>query len=271
MLACCILLIPWALSGDTGISSLIQGLAGRSGEYTSLFNEKGLDVLLSFGLPTAVGLIAAPFGDQCFWQRAFSVRKDKIGCAFRLGALFFAAVPFSMGLLGFIAAGSGYIARDASMVNFELVSSLFPKWVMLPFLFMVISGLLSTTDSNLCAVASLTSDFNGGMRAAKGSMLMLLVLAVCIANMPGLAVTDLFLIYGALRATTMLPTVLTLKGKVLSAGGVTAGIMASLVAGMPIFIIGTIAGSAAMKTIGSLCALLLSGTICMATVPKKGA
>lgn len=271
MLACCVLLIPWALSGDTGISSLIQGLAGRSGEYTSLFNEKGLEVLLSFGLPTAVGLIAAPFGDQCFWQRAFSVRKDKIGCAFRLGALFFAAVPLSMGLLGFIAAGSGYIARDASMVNFELVSSLFPKWVMLPFLFMVISGLLSTTDSNLCAVASLTSDFNGGMRAAKGSMLGLLVLAVCIANIPGLAVTDLFLIYGALRATTMLPTVLTLKGKVLSAGGVTAGIMASLVAGMPIFIIGTIAGSAAMKTIGSLCALLLSGTICMATVPKKGA
>jgi len=62
----------------------------------------------------------------------------------------------------------------------------------------VISGLLSTTDSNVCAVASLTSDFGGGMRAAKGSMLALLVLAIVIANIPGLAVTDLFLIYGAL-------------------------------------------------------------------------
>lgn len=271
MLACCVLLIPWALSGDTGVSSLIQGLAGSSGEYTSLFNKKGLEVLFSFGLPTAVGLIAAPFGDQCFWQRAFSIREDKIGRAFRLGALFFAAVPLSMGILGFIAAGSGYTAWDAGMVNFELVTSQFPKWVMLPFLFMVISGLLSTADSNLCAVASLTSDFGGGIREAKGSMLVLLLLAIGIANIPGLAVTDLFLIYGTLRATTMLPTVLTLKGKVLSAGGVTAGIMASLVAGMPIFIIGTIAGSAAMKTTGSLCALILSGTICMATVPKKGA
>lgn len=157
------------------------------------------------------------------------------------------------------------------MVNFELVSSLFPGWVMLPFLFMVISGLLSTTDSNLCAVASLTSDFGGGMGTAKGSMLALLVLAIGIANIPGLAVTDLFLIYGALRATTMLPTVLTLKGKVLSADGVTAGVVASLVIGMPIFVIGTVTGSAAMKTAGSLCALLLSGVICMVTAPRKGA
>ena len=108
-------------------------------------------------------------------------------------------------------------------------------------------------------------------RSAKGSMLTLLVMAIAIANIPGLAVTDLFLIYGALRATTMLPTVLTLKGKSLSAGGVTAGIVASLVIGMPIFVIGTVTGSAAMKTAGSLCALLISGTICMVTAPRKGA
>lgn len=271
MLACCALLVPWALSGDTGLSSLVTGLAGHSGEYTSLFNKKGLEVLLAFGVPTAVGLIAAPFGDQCFWQRAFSIREDKIGGAFQLGALFFAVVPLSMGVLGFIAAGSGYVVQDAGMVNFELVSSLFPEWVMLPFLFMVISGLLSTTDSNLCAVASLTSDFGGSMGAAKGSMLALLVQAIVIANIPGLAVTDLFLVYGALRATTMLPTVLTLKGKSLSASGVTAGIASSLVIGMPVFIVGTITGSAAMKTAGSLCALLLSGVICMVTAPRKGA
>lgn len=271
MLACCVLLIPWALSSGTGVSDLMQGLAGFSGEYTSLFNGKGLEVFLAFGLPTAVGLIAAPFGDQCFWQRAFSVRKDKIGRAFQLGALLFAVVPLSMGILGFIAAGAGYAAQDAGMVNFELVTSPFPQWVMLPFLFMVISGLLSTTDSNLCAVASLTRDFEGGMGAAKGAMLALLVLAVGIANIPGLTVTGLFLVYGALRATTMLPTVLTLKGKRLTAKGVFCGVMASLCVGMPIFIAGTISGNAALKTAGCLCAVLLSGIVCLATAPRKGA
>lgn len=269
MLACCALFIPWALQGG-GAHDLLNGLAGVSGEYGHLFDARGLEVLFSFGLPTAIGLLSAPFGDQCFWQRAFSIRKDKIGRAFHLGALLFAIVPLSMGVLGFIAAGSGYVAENAGMVNFELVTSLFPAWAMLPFLFMLISGLLSTADSNLCAVASLTSDFGAGMGAAKGSMVAMLAPAIGIANIPGLAVTDLFLIYGTLRATTMLPTLLTLKGKALRPGGVTAGVITSLMVGMPVFIAGTVLGSAALKTAGSLCALLLSGVICLATAPRKG-
>jgi len=269
MLGCCALLVPWALSSDTGVSDLIRGLTGASGEYTSLFSAKGIDVLLSFGIPTVVGLIAAPFGDQCFWQRAFSIREDKVGGAFKLGALMFAVVPLSMGILGFIAAGSGYAAQETGMVNFELVTNLFPAWVMLPFLFMVISGLLSTTDSNLCAIASLTSDFNGSMRTAKAAMLVQLTLAIGIANIPGLTVTDLFLLYGALRATTMLPTVLTLNGKKLSAGGVAAGIATSILIGMPVFVFGTMSGSAIVKTAGSLLAVLLSGCVCLITAPRS--
>lgn len=268
MLACCALLVPWALS-DGGIADLVNGLGGASGEYMHLFDSKGIEVLFAFGLPTAIGLIAAPFGDQCFWQRAFSIREDRIGKAFKLGALFFAIVPLSMGILGYIAAGSGYVAADAGMVNLEMVTSMFPEWVMLPFLFMLLSGLLSTVDSNLCAAASLTSDFGGSMKAAKGSMIALLALAIGIANIPGLAVTDLFLIYGTLRATTMLPTVLTLKGKMLSAGGVAGGIAASLVIGMPIFVIGTIAGDSTLKTIGCLFAVLISGIVALLTAPRK--
>lgn len=269
MLACCALLVPWVLSANTGAADMIRGLSGASGEYTSLFNANGWEVLLSFGLPTAIGLIAAPFGDQCFWQRAFSIREDKVGGAFRLGALMFAVVPLSMGILGFIAAGSGYVAHENGMVNFELVSSLFPAWVMLPFLFMVISGLLSTADSNLCAAASLTSDFGGDMRAAKVAMLAQLAAAIAIANIPGLAVTDLFLIYGTLRATTMLPTVLTLNGKALSPGGVTAGVVASLAVGMSVFIMGTVCSNAVLKTVGSLLAVLLSGCISLVTAPRS--
>ncbi len=264
MLGCCALLVPLALRGN-GADSLAKGLAGATGEFTHLLDKSGLAVLLSFGLPSAIGLLAAPFGDQCFWQRAFSIRRDKMGKAFRLGALLFAVVPLSMGLLGFVAAGSGFTAADSGMVGFELVQQIFPAWVMLPFLFMLISGLLSTVDSNLCAAASLTNDFGGGMKAAKGSMLLVLALAVLIANIPGLTVTGLFLVYGALRSTTMLPTVLTLKGKALSARGVFAGVLASLVIGMPIFVIGTITGSALLKTAESLCAVLLSGIVSLAT------
>ncbi len=81
MLGCCAFLVPLALRGN-GAGSLVKGLAGATGEFTRLLDKNGLAVLLSFGLPSAIGLLAAPFGDQCFWQRAFSIRKDKMGKAY---------------------------------------------------------------------------------------------------------------------------------------------------------------------------------------------
>lgn len=263
ILAACAIFIPWALSMNTNVSSLVAGLAGRTGEYASLFSKKGAEVFFAFGLPTAIGLIAGPFGDQCFWQRTFSINQRKIGRAFLIGALLFSIVPLSMGILGFIAAGSGFIAVDSGIVNLELITHLFPKWTVLPFLFMLISGLLSTVDSNLCAIASLTSDMvkKTDIAISKWAMIILLVLGIVIANIPGLTVTYLFLIYGTLRATTLLPTIMTLKGVKLTATGICSGVITSLVIGLPIFAYGTILNISLYKTIGSLATVLLAGVI----------
>ena len=269
MLAACVIFVPWALSMETGVTDLFAGLAGASGEYTGLFNAKGIEVFFAFGLPTAIGLISGPFGDQCFWQRAFSIRKNKVGKAFALGAVLFAIVPLSMGILGFIAAGSGFAPEATGYVNLELITHLFPKWVVLPFLFMLISGLLSTVDSNLCAVASLTSDFKGNLKTSKAAMIVLLILGIGIANIPGLSVTYLFLIYGTLRATTLLPTIFTLKGKQLAPKGISAGIISSLVVGLPIFAYGTLNNLATFKTVGSITAVALSGAVAVLYSKKK--
>ena len=60
-----------------GIETLLKGFQGFSGAgSSSLFSSKGLEIFLGFGLPTTVGLISGPFGDQCFWQRAFSMKKE---------------------------------------------------------------------------------------------------------------------------------------------------------------------------------------------------
>ncbi len=133
-----------------GIGTLCAGLGGAAGDAGHLFSGRGWEIFLGFGFPTMVGLLSGPFGDQCFWQRAFCVRRDRIGRAFFAGALLFGAVPLSMGLLGFIGAGMGYGAVDASIINFELAGLLFPKWAAIPFLYMVMSGLLSTVDNSVC-------------------------------------------------------------------------------------------------------------------------
>lgn len=240
LLLVCAIFVPWALKLNGGTAAI--QIAGASGEYGHLFSEKGLEVFLGFGLPTAIGLFAGPFGDQCFWQRAFSIRKDRIGRSFGLGAVMFAVVPLSMGILGFIASGTGFIPADTGMVNFELIKAIFPAWVIIPFMFMLISGLLSTVDSNLCAIASLTTDLKATARlkdadqikVSKASMIVLLIVGILIANIPGLTVTHMFLFYCTLRATTMLPTMLTLMNVRLTASGVVAGVLTAFLVGLPI-------------------------------------
>lgn len=265
----CAVILPLSLKYSGGISSLFNGLGGITGEYTSLFDKKGLSVFLSYGLPTTIGLISGPFGDQSFWQRTFSIKRNSIGKAFFFGALIFGLVPFSMGLVGYIAAGSGFIASDASMVNFEFISRLLPQWVLVPFLFMIISGLLSTVDSNLCSAASFTCDFaikdkNDNIKKSKLVMAVLLLIAIFIANIPGITVTHLFLFYGTFRASTLLPTVLTLKGKKLSSNGIFIGVIFSLLIGMPVYSVGALCNIPILQTAGSLLSLLLSGIVAIA-------
>lgn len=100
MLIACSLFVIFGVK-NTGLQGILQGLGGISGDYTTFFSGKGIEMFLSFGLPTTVGLLSGPFGDQSFWQRAFAVKKEKLGKAFFLGAFLFAVVPLSMGILGY--------------------------------------------------------------------------------------------------------------------------------------------------------------------------
>lgn len=250
---------------SVGGEGIAAGINGISGTYTSFWSKEGIDVFLSFGLPTAVGLLSGPFGDQSFWQRAFAVKKSRIGHAFLLGAILFGVVPFSMGILGFAGAGIGYQAQDLGVINFELIKALMPAWAVLAFLYMIISGLLSTVDSNLCAVSSLVTDISGGkvLKRTKWAMVALLAVGIAIANVPGLTVTHLFLFYGTLRSSTLLPTILTLKGVKFTPKGIQYGVVAALAVGLPIFAYGTVLNSGPYKTLGSLATVLLGGIVGM--------
>lgn len=272
MLAVSIGFFVFSVKDGGGMGTLLTGLRGATGGDGSLFSKSGLETFLGFGLPTAVGLISGPFGDQCFWQRAFCVRKDGIGKAFLVGALLFGIVPLSMGVLGFIGVGMGYVATDTSVVNFELIRELFPTWAIVPFLFMVVSGLLSTIDSNLCAMSSLATDVckEKTLGKTKAAMVFLLVAGIVVANIPGLTVTHLFLLYGTFRTATLLPTILTLKGTPLEPRGIVAGVITALMIGLPVFGYGNMRDAAAYKTAGSLLTLILSGAVALAASRKRG-
>ena len=99
------------------------------------------------------------------------------------------------------------------------------------------------------------------VQTSRRTMLCLLIVAIAIANIPGLTVTYLFLFYGTLRASTLLPTVMTLLGKKLTGKGVFAGVLTALCVGLPIFAYGNLAGIPAVKAAGSLTTVLSSGLV----------
>jgi Na+/proline symporter len=255
---------------DPGI--ILKGLNGINGDYTSLFNDKGWLVFLTFGLPSAISLLSGPFGDQAFWQRAFAMQRQHLTKSFVWGAVIFISVPILMAILGFIAAGIGLTGKDRQFINLFLVLELLPIWTIIPFTFMVLAGITSILDSKLCAVSSIAAqDFvqrfskktgdGVSLYFGKVSMVALTVIALLIANIPGLQIVHLFLIYGALRASSFLPTLMTMLGVRLNRQGVFWGIMVSLIVGLPVFAYGLLNSQVAISVTGSLLGVLGSGLI----------
>lgn len=222
---------------EAGGSTLINGLEGVAHDHSSLFSGEGAALFWSFGLSTSIGLLSGPFGDQSFWQRAWAVRDGGVKRAFNYGALLFAIIPLSMSLLGFAAAGVGLDVQNPQLTNLEAVLHWLPTWVVVPFLLYVLSGLISTLSSVLSATSSLAGyDLSNkgatdarAVRNARISMVALAVVGLLIANVPGIAIIQLFIFYGTLRASTLAPTVVMLLTKRrLSERGAFYGILLSL-------------------------------------------
>jgi len=268
---------------NTPAHCLFDGLGGITGDYRSLGGSTGWNLFLTFGLPTTIGLLSGTFGDQMFWQRTFAVRPDKVKQTMIAAAFIFAVVPISLSLFGFFVAGSGIEVADTQLTNVTAVLNFTPRWFLYLFFLLILSGLISTVDSILCAVSSVAGHdvmeriksskgfpmfiesafgkwlFGGELRLARLTMVATLILAIAIANIPGITITYLFLLYGTLRSSVMLPTIFAIKGYKMSEKGLFWGIVASLAIGLPVFAIGKLGGNAAIIVTGSLLTILLSG------------
>ena len=261
------------LTYNAGFDSLVNGLGGISGDFRNLFDDNGISVMLSFGIPTTIGLLSGTFGDQMFWQRTFSVERKQIKRTMITASLIFAVVPISLSCFGFFAAGTGLDISDTQLVNVGAVIAFAPKWFLYLFFLLILSGLISTVDSILCAVSSVAGhdvvkrieektgiEFNS-VKIGRIAMILVAILAIGVANIPGITITYLFLFYGTLRSSVMLPTIFAIKGYKMSESGLFYGILASLAVGLPIFAIGNLNGWVPMIVAGSLLTIGLSGAI----------
>jgi len=271
------ILVPWVVSKAGGISVITQSLGGVSGEFGNIFNSKGISTAWSFGVPVTIGLLAGPFGDQSFWQRAFAIKEKAVAKSFVLGAFIFAMVPLLLSLLGFAAVGLKLNVADPQYVNVEIVKNLLPAWALVAFVFMLFSGLASTLDSNLCSISSIVGhDFNKKandekvVKFSRYAMLFMAAISLLIANIPGLKILYLFLFYGTLRASTLVPTILSLSTNRIKEPGVFWGIICSLIVGLPMFTYGKLTGCVNLSVWGAILTVSFSGIVAVVfSVIKK--
>ena len=252
-------IIIWAAT-KAGGSAIMSGLGGISGDFINPLNTL---VVTTFGIPTTIGLMAGPFGDQTFYQRAFSQKPENIFKSFLIGAGVFAIVPLFFSLPGFSAAGAGLEVTDTQLTNVAAIAHFLPDWVIYPFILVLLAGLVTTVDSKYAAAGSFSYDFAGNKENPKWirtGMLLAAIAGTGVAFIPGMAVVYLFMFYGMLRASTFMPTVLTLFNRT-SERGMFWGIVAALTIGLPVFAYGNFNGIPSLIIIGSLLTLGLSGVL----------
>lgn len=262
------------LIDQVGIDTVIKGVNGFTGDYVSLFDEKGWQVFSTFGLATVISLLSGPFGDQALWQRAFATRDPKVRRrSFFLGAGFWLTVSVSMMIIGFAAAGAGFVTSTPGFVNLMFIIDQLPVWVVMAFGIMILAGITSILDSKLSAMSSIAGHDiaqrvwhnptdQQSIRLGKISMLVLCVVSVAISNIPGITLVHLFLIYGNLRASTFLPTMIVmLTGRPLAEAGIFYGVSMSLLFGVPALAYGALNSDPIFTIAGSLGGLLISGVV----------
>jgi urea-proton symporter len=268
------ILVPLAVIKAGGITTVLAGLGGVSGKFTHAFDA---DVAYSFGITVTIGLMSGPVGDQKFWMRAFALREGSVVKGFLLGAMFFGIVPVVMSLLGFVAAGNHEAAAQvvagsvpAQQVGPEVIRNLLPAGGLILFVLVVLSSLASTGGSAICAGGSLVAvDVyrtyrNPGasnaemLKVARGSVLALSIAAVGIALVPGITILGLFLFYGTLRSSTLIPTILTLYMTRIPSWGIFWGVTSAIALGVPTYFYGELSGNVHVKVMANIGILVIS-------------
>lgn len=244
------LILPMAWKAGGSWASIVGGFNGIE-QVSGVFDP---GVAFSFGVVTAIGLIAGAVSDQQYWQRSFAIEEKHLGKSFLLGGLLFALVPLGLSVLGFLAVNPELGITlpegvDASMIGVQTVVTLLPAWSAVLFVIMLLAGLSSTLDSALSAVSVLWAvdvAKESSVKSARYAMVGIGVLGLLVAYaanaIPSFGLQHLWWIFNTIAACTLVPTLMSLYSNKLSEKRVFWGVLIAFVLGVPLFIYSNILG-----------------------------
>lgn len=166
-------------------------------------NPDFINTSLSFGIITAIGLLSAPYVDNTFWQRVFSIKKDEVFRTFVISSLFFMFIPLMFGCIGILSTGDYNSTWEITKIFNDNL------FLTICLSITIFFALIATIDSNLCGIYSLTSK----TRYKELSMEILLCISCLIVIIFEPTILQMFLIYGTIRTAIAIPTILLIYKK----------------------------------------------------------
>lgn len=266
------IIVPLSISESGGFSSLMGGLGGAKGTFTNLLDPV---VAWTFGIPISISLLSGITIDQQQWQRAFSMKKSIVKRSFLLGGIIFALVPFTLGLLGYIAANpqNNIAVSQNQLAGFSVIVSLLPRISVLAFTLMVLAGLVAAGSAALAAISSIgatniykslnpNASDHSLILASRISMIVLIISGMTVALIPNIQILYLLLVVGAFRAALFVPTILSLFWSNLSYKFTFWGIILGMTIGVPLFVYGSIVKDPNISSFGSLVPIIITLAAC---------
>jgi hypothetical protein len=183
-----------------------------------------------------------------------------------------------MGLLGFLAAGSG-LDIPSNMVgttNAIVIGTFLPPIASIIFAFMIFAGLVAILDSQFASVANMTghdvyNQFKKGspISSARYGMIALAIAGLIVANIPGMQLVYLFLFFAVLRASVWLPSMIAvLRPQWITEQGMFWGILIPATIGEVLFVAGKL-GYSDTAFMGTLIAIFGSPVLTL-VISKYG-
>ena len=271
-------LVAWSVKSNGGIDTVLAGWGGKTGNGISLWGSAFTNgILIGFGIPTVLGLLSGTWADNSFYQRIFSIRKEKVLPSFMTAAFLAITVTISGGIMGMLAAGMHLEVPKAIMTytNLAVFGLTLPSWTFYVLIFIIFSSLISVIDSQLGTASSLLGNdiykiFNKeendkkSVLWSRAGMILISIIAVSIVNIPGITLLTIFLVYGVGRATIWWPVMLSLINRTLvNRHGMFWSIILAWLIGYPMYLYGQFGGNKDWLLYGTLLAVFGSGILCL--------
>jgi len=274
-----LLIVPAVIYAAGGWDTVVAGLGGIRGDGGSIFGtERAWVVFVTFGITAFLGHLGGPWGDNSFYQRAFAIQKRSVLKSFVIAAFVFGIIPVAMGLLGYVAAGTG-MDIPANMVgttNAIVIAKFLPAWASIFFVFLVFAGLVAILDSQFASVANMTGhdlynkyknrvNDQEVIRYARTAMIILAVAGFAITQIPGITLLYIFLFFATLRAAVWLPSLVAIVRPMwLTEPGMFYGMLTAIIIGVPMFVYGQLAKVKFYAFTGTLVAIFGSIVLVLA-------